>query len=107
MPEVRTLMLMKCVGSPQRANDGKFWLVETYLTSDGPRMRVIPTGGMTETAAREELNRRQDLIRAPEVVPLAECRKANRAAYDQGRRDGFADADSRSRSSPGNGDMGG
>jgi len=66
MPTPRTLMLMQCVGSPGGLDDGKWWLAETYLTSDGPRMRVIPCPGMTEAEARAELSRREAI-----VAPLA------------------------------------
>jgi hypothetical protein len=110
MPTPRTVCLLQCVGSPGGTDDGTWWLAETYLTSDGPRMRLLPVPGgrhATEDQARAEMDRLNALLTPPPMVTVEECRRANRENYDRGRRDGEADGLSRARNRPGDGDMGG
>jgi hypothetical protein len=68
-------MLMQCVDSVYDTDIGKHWMVECYMTSDGPRMRVIPCAGMTEDEALEEVRRRNALV-APsrKLDPHRNCR---------------------------------
>lgn len=67
MPAPRSLMLLQCVSAPASTHDeGGWWLAECYLTSDGPRMRLVPVPSgshrCTEQEARAELARRQDIV---------------------------------------------
>jgi hypothetical protein len=41
MPQARTVILLHCVDSPQGRDNDTWWLAETYMTSDGPRMRLL------------------------------------------------------------------
>lgn len=77
MPANRTIMLMQCVGSPGHLDDGKFWLAETYFTSDGPRMRVIPSPGTTRGEAEAEMECRQAIIAPPAPQPNRGLTMAN------------------------------
>lgn len=110
MPAPRTVCLLQCVASPGGTDDGTWWLAETYLTSDGPRMRLLPAPGgphSTEDEARTEMDRRNALIEAPPMVSAAACITANLEHYQRGLREGRQDAESRARNRPGDGDMGG
>jgi hypothetical protein len=72
-PAPRTMMLMQCIDGP---HNGKYWLAETFMTSDGPRMRVIPSPGQTEAEARTELARREAIITPPKPQPNRSLRMA-------------------------------
>jgi hypothetical protein len=43
-------------GSYQNSQDGRFIIVETYATSEGPRSRVIPCQNMNANEVRDYVN---------------------------------------------------
>ncbi len=66
MPQPRSLMLLQCVAAPNDTDVGGWWLGECFLTSDGPRMRMIPgPARATEEEARAELDRRNAIVAPP------------------------------------------